>query len=58
MVPIAAREREREGEGERGSVTLSIRTTGLHSIPYRGTSLIRNSLPPLDHHGTLGIVLL
>ena len=25
---------------------------------YRGTSLIRNTPPPLDHHGTLGIVLL
>ena len=26
--------------------------------PYRGTSLIRISPPPLDHHMTLGIVLL
>ena len=25
---------------------------------YRGTSLIRNSTPPLDHHRALGIVLL
>ena len=25
---------------------------------YRGTSLIRNSTPPQDHHRALGIVLL
>jgi len=28
------------------------------TLPYRGTSLIRNSPPPQDHHRTLGIVLL
>ena len=28
------------------------------SQKYRGTSLIRNSAPPWDHHRALGIVLL
>ena len=27
-------------------------------VQYRGTSLIRNSFPPLDHHKALGTVLL
>ena len=31
---------------------------GTNWSEYRGTSLIRKSPPPLDHHRTLGIVLL
>ena len=33
-------------------------SSAARNLRYRDTSLIRNSLPPSDHHRTLGIVLL
>ena len=30
----------------------------LNPKPYRGTSLIRNPPPPLEHHRSIGIVLI
>ena len=37
---------------------LACRHALLQMRPCRGTSLIRNSQPPLDHHRTLDVVLL
>jgi len=49
-------ERHRLLRHSRGSLSHTHAQPG--EMRYRGTSLIRNSAPPQDHHRALGIVLL